>query len=267
MDGWSLRLIDDDRIYLDNFSSSHVYQSGNPTPIADLSGGLVRHDGERALLKSGKILDTKTWRRLLPSDGRKYHPDLARFAPDGRFVPTPEIDYLSYIKLIDKETEKVFRMLGEKSFYDQKLGWLGSPPTQDLMGSPFLFKANLYRLPPTDHRDFPPDLIELWVQVAVRGELNEDQDFAKWNEATWEKKRQELAAKPAPYPDFPFPGHVAGDRLHWLRQEYQNAKESDQPALARQLLGRAEAVGDREEAAHWRRVLTPKPDPVSPAAR
>ena len=77
-------------------------------------------------------------------------------------------------------------------------------------------------------------------------------------------KRQELAAKPAPYPDFPFPGHVATDKLHWLRQEYESASDKDKPSLAKQLLDRAEAAGDKAEAVRWRAILTPKPAPKEP---
>jgi hypothetical protein len=97
--------------------------------------------------------------------------------------------------------------------------------------------------------------------------LDSDGRFVAWNEATWEKKRQELAAKPAPYPDFPFPGHVATDKLHWLRQEYASASDKAKPTLAKQLLGRAEAAGDKAEAARWRAILTPKPSPTKPAAK
>jgi hypothetical protein len=112
-----------------------------------------------------------------------------------------------------------------------------------------------YRLPPTGRRNIPPDLLELWVEVTVRGELNSDRFFVKWDEPTWEKKRQELAAQPASYPDFPSPGHVAVDRLHWLWKEYVNANETEKPPLARQLLERAETAGDQAEANYWRRVL------------
>jgi hypothetical protein len=94
-------------------------------------------------------------------------------------------------------------------------------------------------------------------------QINDEEVFVKWDEETWEKKRQELASKPAPYADFPFPGHVAVDRLHWLRQEYGEAGEADKPRIARQLLDRAEATGDTAEAVRWRNVLTP---PVKPPA-
>ena len=80
----------------------------------------------------------------------------------------------------------------------------------------------------------------------------------KWDEPTWEKKRQELAASPAPYPDFPFPGHLAVDRLYWLRQEFENANDADKPRLANQLLDRANVAGDKAEAVRWIEVLAGK---------
>ncbi|MBX9580587.1 MAG: hypothetical protein K2X87_09795 [Gemmataceae bacterium] len=77
----------------------------------------------------------------------------------------------------------------------------------------------------------------------------------KWTEEVWERKRRELAARPAPYPDFPFPGHVAHDRLHRLRREWAEAPAADQPRLAAELLRRAELLGDHNEATRWRLEL------------
>jgi hypothetical protein len=117
-----------------------------------------------------------------------------------------------------------------------------------------------------DGANLPTDLLELWAQVAVRGHLDDEGAFVKWDEPTWEKKRQELAARPAPWPDFPFPGHVAADRLHWLRQEYESASAADKPGLAQQLLDRAEAGGDMAEAVRWRAIVAPVSPPTKPAA-
>jgi len=86
-------------------------------------------------------------------------------------------------------------------------------------------------LSPAQQLDISPDLIDLWAQVVARGELDDGGNFTKWDEPTWEKKREELAAIPSPYPDFPFPGHVAIDRLHWLRQEFEGANAADKPRL------------------------------------
>ncbi len=75
--------------------------------------------------------------------------------------------------------------------------------------------------------------------------------------STWEKKRQELAGKPAPRADFPFPGHIRSDRLYWLRAEFDAAAATDKPRLAQQIVDRAEAEGDQAEANRWRKRLKP----------
>lgn len=113
-------------------------------------------------------------------------------------------------------------------------------------------EAGQIHIIPTSRLDIPPALLQLWAQVAVRGELGPDGEFVPWNEATWEKKRQELAAVPPPHPDFPFPGYVATDKLHWLRAEYTAAADKDKLRLATELLRRAEASGDKVEAVRWR---------------
>jgi tetratricopeptide (TPR) repeat protein len=43
--------------------------------------------------------------------------------------------------------------------------------------------------------------------------------LVKWDEPTWERKRQELASIARPVGAFPFPGNVAQDPLYWLRNE------------------------------------------------
>jgi hypothetical protein len=87
--------------------------------------------------------------------------------------------------------------------------------------------------------------------------LDEQDNFVPWDEPTWEAHRQQLAAATPPYPNIPFPGYLATDRLHWLRQEYEQANEAEKPTLARWLLERAEALGDLAEADRWRAIVSP----------
>jgi hypothetical protein len=164
---------------------------------------------------------------------------LARLAADGRFVGTLTPFGTS---VIDTRTDKQFPARARWSFADVPGFGLVSAVTPHERG------VQTMLIPSADKLDLRSDLLELWVQVAVRGELGPDGAFTPWNEPTWEKKRQELAAQPSPYPDFPFPGQVVADRLHWLRQEYLSARDGDKPGLAKQLLNRAEAVGDRVES-------------------
>ena len=67
-----------------------AYRSGQSEPIVELSGNtspdLLSRVGDMAHGGHGQVYDTQTWRRLAPPPGRKFHPELARFALDGRFV-------------------------------------------------------------------------------------------------------------------------------------------------------------------------------------
>jgi tetratricopeptide (TPR) repeat protein len=54
-----------------------------------------------------------------------------------------------------------------------------------------------------------------------------------------------------PYPAFPFPGPVAADPLHWLRQEFNGANDAEKPRLAKQLMERASTAGAKTEANRW----------------
>ncbi len=53
-------------------------------------------------------------------------------------------------------------------------------------------------LPASECLNVRPALLELWAQVVVRGYLDDQGVFSRWDEPTWEKKRQELAAMPVP---------------------------------------------------------------------
>src|SRR5882724_11249285 len=149
---------------------------------------------------------------------RSYHPDISRFASDG-LVPVVANDGL---RLIDTRAEKEF-VFGPTVFgpahYLGGFGWVYFDAAEP---------GNVGRASSVVHviasprGDISLNVLELWVQVALCGQLGEDGQFTWWDEPTWERKRQELASLPAPWPDFPFPGYVAVDRLHWLRQQYRH---------------------------------------------
>jgi serine/threonine protein kinase/WD40 repeat protein len=227
-----------------------VYRAGRDEPIAEFPGVTAVPDllGRAAHLVhggNGGIYDARTWQRLYPPPGRKFHPDLVKFAPDGRFVRAAINDDEV---LIDTRTDKVLPFVAD---------WLILPDSGLIGCTLSNSTASIRMLPPASRLNVPANLLELWAQVAVRGELDADGRFVKWDEAKWETKRLELAAKTAPDPDFPFPGHVAKDQLHWLRQEYDNANDAAKPDLASKLLARAEALGDKTEAVRWRAVPRP----------
>jgi tRNA A-37 threonylcarbamoyl transferase component Bud32 len=258
-----------------------VFRAGQSEPIAQFSGAPVWPDlfarvGDLAHSGDGCVYNTRTWQRLLPPPGRKFHPDLAKFATDGRFV-------VAVINgehgVIDTRTDKFAPAHGDwNNLSGRGLVAAGNEDGRGVIvrlipsASRFDLPADLMETDSAalkamvDGANLPTDLLELWAQVAVRGHLDDEGAFVKWDEPTWEKKRQELAARPAPWPDFPFPGHVAADRLHWLRQEYESASAADKPGLAQQLLDRAEAGGDMAEAVRWRAIVAPVSPPTKPAA-
>jgi serine/threonine protein kinase len=233
----------------------NVCRSGQPPTVSYVNSPIcvpLLPTGDFVLADGGKVFDTRTGQRLVPPVGHKYHPIVKRFAADGRFVITLE-------GLIDTRTEKAFsRPEWRPSDSYQRLSeW---PSSGHRPGLGFLTAELQHRnqvrvrlLPTVALNQIPPDLLVLWLRVVLRGELGPDGAFVKWDEPTWEQKRQELAARPAPTADLPFPGHVANDRLHWLRGEFEAAGESEKPRLAKQLFDRAEATGDRSEANRWQK--------------
>ncbi|QJX01065.1 serine/threonine-protein kinase [Frigoriglobus tundricola] len=211
---------------------------------------------ELLVLNDDRIFDGKTLKRLAPPAGRKYPPSLTRLARDGRFVFRE-----SGIRAIDAVTEKQIEF---------KDGWEvnGHSGYFPAWGTVAVGRGCEIRVIPSPKiLDVPPALLELWAQVAVRGELGPDGEFVKWTEQTWEKKRQELAAIPPPHPDFPFPGYVVTDKLHWLRAEYEAAAEKDKLRLAADLLRRSEESGDNVEAVRWRAETDRLSPHVAPSPR
>ncbi len=209
------------------------------------------------MASDGQLYDWVNDRPLLPPPGKKYHPELQRFAADGRFVMIEEER-----RFIDSKTEKSFpaRSLQHSIHepflsFDERVGWTGFAHSiiGDVPYPPTLI--HFFRIPPISRQQFLHELVELWVQLAVRGELAQEGTFLKWDEAAWEKQRQKLAKMAIPDPYFPFPGFLAQDRLHWLRSEFQTASNAEKPAIAKRLLERCTAEGNTDEAEQWNRWL------------
>lgn len=223
----------------------------------------LRPDGDLIQLDGGGVFETQTWQRLFPPPGRRFHPALARFAGDGRFVPSHLAHSPFLPGIIDVRTERQFptgrgvlRDDARPSGLYERLGVLYGPvkgfglvTCTDLHA----YAVGLRILPTTDLGTIPDDLLEDWLRLAFRGEIGPDGAFVPWDEPTWDRRRQALATRPvAP----PLPGHLANDPLHWLRREYTEAPYGPgRDRLAAELLRRAEALGDRAEAARWREEM------------
>ncbi len=244
-----IQFIDDHTLAV-NDGNVRLIHDTDAAPFLVVSSELARIEGDLALFRSGQIFNHKKGRRLEPPKGRKYHPAMTRFAPDGRFVPLR--DDAGQYQLLDAKTEKITLVGTEMEHFLPGQGWLGGWVAQGTVGPiDNGLEVALQRLP-EDPADIPANLLELWSQVVVRGALDDEGVFIKWDESTWEMKWRELAAASAPNPAFPFPGRVASDRMHWLRQEFKDADDADKPRLAKQLLVRAGEVGDQSETTRWR---------------
>ncbi len=239
----------------------YLFKFRNDTPIAEADGWAQPNlaDTHLVMATDGRVFDTIDANQRVSEFGKRFNGLLLEFSKDKRFVATSSsVDFMFHSRkrnpfhLIDLKTDKWITIRNE-FVRESSLGLL---PNFGLANAKASYGVQIQLLP-TLLKDAPlsPDLVEQWAQVAVRGQLNADGTFAKWDEPTWEKKRRELAAKPAPHRDFPFPGHVAKDTLHWLRQEFLSAKDAEKPLLAKQLLARADTADDKAEAIRWRTWL------------
>ncbi len=288
------RDIDDEYYALISGSSWYVFRDGQSRYVSEVSVSLDMEECEvRGVLRPRGGRDGDR-----PPDGgapsppleRRFHPELARFTPDGRFAGCFNGD--GGMSLIDLATDR--QLVNDAYSVEGLFGVVSS-----LHRVPGVGQFALVTKPNASHRVFrvlgrvvnmptpimgdegysvavwlipahipplPPETLELWTQVAVRGEVGPDGRLRKLDEPTWDRKRQELAERPAPAVGFAFPGHVATDRLHWLRSEFDDAKsDADKLHLARQLLGRAEAAGDQAGAVRWRAQLDKlNPSPQHP---
>ncbi len=291
----TVRDIDDEYYAVISGSSWYVFRDGRPSYVSEVSLLLDVGEGEArghyVREEDGTVADLRTGARLVPPPDRRFHPELARFTPDGRFAGCFNGD--GGLSLIDLTTDRqlvndaysveglfgtvssLHRVPGVGQFalvtdpdvsrrVFRVLGRVVPRPTPIRAKGEDGYSAAIWLIPaaiPT----VQSDALELWAQVAVRGELGPDGRLVKWDEPTWEQKRRELAALTPPPSDFPFPGYVAADRLHWLRAEHDDAKDpADRRRLAAELLRRAEAAGDRAEAVRWREEATPDPEPAPP---
>ena len=174
----------------------HVPPWGNP--VGELGGAFLRH--ERVLLTTDPI------QRLKPPPGRKYAAELAQLAPDGRFWQS-----------LDTVTEKELPYF-LKGQYFPGLGQVGVRPYYVEDEPPYRHDDTELRILPDPKRlDIPADLLQLWAQVVVGGELSPEGTFQPWDQPTWATKQRELAAMKLPCTDFPFPGWAATEPNLWHR--------------------------------------------------
>jgi hypothetical protein len=238
---------------------TRIMKHGRPEPLArfQTTPREVAARGDLAWLGEDVIADARTGEQFAPPQDRRFHPELARFAPDGRLVMQRE-EYVIDERLLDVAADKVVVPARAPAGYVPGFGFVAAQWDG--------WDVRVHRVARVP---IPPDLLELWLQVAVRGELGPNGKFAEWDEPTWNRKRLELASRPRPVPDFPFPGHVVANELHWLEEKYDSsdAGRERQLPLLDELVRRSERAGDTAGAEHWRyeadrRGYRPPPAPA-----
>jgi WD40 repeat protein len=241
---WSCRLIRSGRLVRD------VFRKPEPFAVAPESAESLGDD--LFAFSSGQVYSARADKLIPRPPGRRFHPALARRSVNGRYWP-------------DRSNQLVVDVLTDRLL--PGMYWHGRSLCVADVGLLTVSPDGNVQIIPTKPLAVSDSCLELWAQVAVRGELGPDGEFVKWDEPTWQRKWQELAAVPPPDPAFPFPGHLARDPLHWLREEFEAAADADELPLVRELLRRSEASGDRPEANRWRRELRKLVPEVAPPPR
>jgi hypothetical protein len=187
--------------------------------------------GEGWVLAGGRlnggrwILDLDARQVSRPPLAQRFHADAAAGADDGRWLAMKNeiIDLSARRRLI--EVSDKWNGFGSDAPMQAPVrmphggyAWPGSSWAGPGVGIGYVPPLTL---------DVPADVLQLWVQVILRCELGPDEVIRRWDESTWERKQQELIARAPPTPDFPFPGRIATDRLHWLRAEVEALSARD----------------------------------------
>ncbi len=172
-------------------------------PLAHCRGDLLLSEG-------GKFFN-RTTLEAIPVSDRRFPPEAAQFAHQGRLLPLGE-------QLIDLATElPVGRRSQWESINAQDVGLV--LPAEIYYGDngPSLSATPWTFLP--EHPDaLHPQAVALWARVVVRGELGGDGAYVPWDEERWHARRKELLLVADTHGKFPFPGAVATDSLYWVRQ-------------------------------------------------
>ena len=265
------------------WESRDGWTCGVEPPGATGSVGLLKgrwspfpSQGDLALVETyqdgRKVIDTKSGKQLRPQVGRRYHPELVLFAPDGRFVNGVDV---TTEKRIPTQEEWVPNRMVSQHFYTrgQAAGYIrGFGQVAVKMD----YTASIRLLPAAEQVVIPSDVLELWLQVCLCGEIGPDEEFVKWDEPTWQQKRQQLATSPLLNLPVPFPGQVATDKTHWWWTTYLNEQKGDIFALGELYkfnvgpildgTGKLDDLGERQEV-RWRAEMAKFISELAPPPR
>jgi tetratricopeptide (TPR) repeat protein len=215
----SLRAFSEDIV---GFDFSRAFRRGQSAPL-NLTPYAVHDD--LILTQECDVVRVTTGERIVPPTGRRF-PDEARpFATAQRLL-------VAQNRIIELPTElevgAEYRSFEPVSYGRDGVGWFewsnySGGGLKDLQAFPLEPSA------------IDPVVLELWLKVVLRGELNEKGEFQPWDEATWEPHREVLSRHSLRRGEFAFPGTLATDPNYWLREEVDSAKNlTDQTEAQRQ---------------------------------
>lgn len=204
----------DDRVICCRISSRgwEVYSRRTGVRIGRLGSDTSRLDfGDGfAILNRSQVLDSVTWNKLQPAEGRRFHSALQRGATFGRL-------HLDGIQLWDLPTETVIDQrhtdsvcvilrLSEGAVYvvGEYGNWIPLKPTS------------------TD-----ATFLRLWAEVVTRKRLVVGIDEEALTEREWNDRRRSLSEQLPPSPS-PLLSTIANDQAHWLREEAKRLGEPQQ---------------------------------------
>ena len=197
-----------------------------PEPIEDDAGGYRIADSEwaatirtslngRLLVIGSHIYDVQSGQRLFLPRGHRFQPQLDQFTDDGRFALLPWGPSGSL--LVDLAADKQIGFNMDARLLTGLQTWVGVRPNDVIVA-----------LRKTD-ATLDAEILQTWCQVIVRGKLDEGGRFSKFDEATWEKSRLELARLLDANPNAQSLRSAVTDRLYWLRQEIKDLPDKDSP--------------------------------------
>jgi tetratricopeptide (TPR) repeat protein len=205
----SLRVLSEDIV---GFDFSRAFRRGQSAPL-NLIPHAVRDD--LLLTQECDVVRVTTGERIVPPTGRRFPDEARQFATAQRLL-------VIHNRIIDLPTElevgAEYRSFEPVSYDRDGVGWFewsnySGGGLKDLQAFPIEPSA------------VDPVLLELWLKVVLRGELNRSGEYEPWDEATWEERRQELSRHSLQLGKLEFPGQIATHRNYWLREEVDAAPD------------------------------------------
>ncbi len=205
----SLRVLSEDIV---GFAFSRAFRRGQSAPLNLIPYAVC---DDLILTSECDVCSVPTGERIAPPPGRRFPDAALQFAVGKRLL-------VVYDRIIDLPTElevgASYRSFEPVSYDRDGIGWF---EWSNYSGGGL---KNLQAFP-TEPSAVDPVLLELWLKVVLRGELNRSGEYEPWDEATWEERRQELSRHSLQLGKLEFPGQIATHRNYWLREEVDAAPD------------------------------------------